>query len=91
MPNDRKGQLMHVMAGNMSCQDLVELITEYLEGNLSFSERIRFQLHLGLCQGCRNYLHQMKSTIRILGKLPAESMPDDVRDELLERFRTWKR
>ena len=91
MANDLKGQLMHLMAGNLSCQELSDLITEYLEGSLTFSEKIRFQIHLGFCSGCRNYLNQMKYTIRTLGKLPPEPMPTEVRDELLQRFRTWKK
>ncbi len=82
---------MHMMAGNLSCQDLADLITDYLEGSLTFSERLRFQIHLGFCTGCRNYLNQMKYTIRTLGKLPSEPMPEDVRDELLKRFRSWKK
>ncbi len=91
MTNDLKGQVMHLMAGNISCQELVDLITEYLEGSLTFSERIRFQVHLGFCSGCRNYLNQMKATIRTLGQFPLEPMPTEVRDELLKRFRTWKK
>lgn len=91
MSNDLKGQLMHLMAGNLSCQELADLITEYLEGSMGFADRVRFQIHLGFCSGCRNYLGQMKSTIRILGKLPPEPMPTEVRDELLNRFRTWKK
>lgn len=91
MPNELKGQIMHFMAGNFSCQDLVNLMTEFLEGSLSFSERIRFQIHLGFCRGCRAYLNQMKTTIHTLGQLPAEPIPDDVREELLKRFRTWNK
>ncbi len=91
MANDLKGQVMHLMAGNISCQELADLITEYLEGSLTFSERIRFQIHLGFCVGGRSYLNQMKTTIRTLGKLPSEPMPTEVREELLKRFRTWKK
>jgi len=91
MANDLKHQVMHLMAGNMSCQELVDALTDYLEGSLSISDRIRFQIHLGFCGGCRNYLNQMKYTIRTLGKLPAEPMPEDVRGELLKRFRNWKK
>ena len=91
MANDLKGQVMHLMTGNISCQELVDLMTEYLEGSLPFTDRIRFQVHLGFCSGCRNYLNQMKTTIRTLGQLPLEPMPTEVRDELLKRFRTWKK
>ena len=86
-----KEQVMHVMAGNLSCQDLTDLITDYLEGCLSLTDKIRFQIHLGLCIGCRTYLSQMKTTIETLGQLPPEPMPDHVRDELMARFRNWKK
>lgn len=91
MPNHLKDQLLHLMAGNMSCQELVELITEYLEDSMPFWDRVRFQVHLGFCSGCRNYLNQMKQTIQTLGQLPADPIPEDIRDELLKRFRTWKK
>jgi len=91
MVNDLKGQVMHLMAGSMTCREVVDLIAEYLDGNLAFFDRVRFQIHLGFCKGCRNYLNQMKYTIRTLGQLPTEPMPDDVRDELLKRFRNWKK
>ena len=64
MANDLKGQLMHLMAGNLSCQELADLLTEYLEGSMSFFERVRFQIHLGFCSGCRNNLNQMRYTIQ---------------------------
>lgn len=74
----------------LTCRELVELITDYLEGRLAFSERLRFQLHLGMCGNCRQYLRQMKRTVSTLRLLPAEeTLPPDVRDELLARFRSW--
>jgi len=90
-PKEIKGEVMHLMAGNMSCQELTELITEYLEGTMPMVQRIRFQIHLGLCLGCRNHLHQMKLTIQTLGKLPVEPMPPAIRAEMLHRFRNWKK
>lgn len=75
----------------LTCQELTELITDYLEDRVSFMDRLRFRLHVGMCRHCRAYLNQMKQTIRTLGRLPAESIPPDVRDELLARFRDWKR
>jgi len=73
------------------CRTLTELVTDYLEGRLSTGERLRFQLHLGLCRHCRAYLKQMKLTVRKLGQLPAEPMPAEVKAELLARFRGWAR
>lgn len=74
----------------LTCQQLTELVTNYLERRLPFSRRVAFQMHLGMCRHCRAYLHQMKETIRTLGKLPSEPIPPDVRQALLERFRQWK-
>ncbi len=75
----------------LSCQQLTELVTDYLEGKMSLGQRLRFQMHLGMCKHCRAYLHQMKLTIATLGSLPAEPLPEGVRTELLQRFQTWKR
>lgn len=90
-PKELKADMMHIMAGNMSCQELTELITEYLEGSMPFLQRLRFQIHLGFCRGCRNYLNQMKLTIKTLGNMPSEPMPPAVREEMLRRFRNWKK
>lgn len=73
----------------LTCQQLTELVTDYLENRLSFMNRVRFRVHLGMCRHCRAYLSQMKHTIRTLGKLPAKEIPADVRNELLARFRHW--
>ncbi|HBP87437.1 MAG: zf-HC2 domain-containing protein [Nitrospira sp.] len=90
MDTNLKHKLMRYMAGNFSCQEIAQLITDYLDGSLTLSERVRFQLHLGLCFACRNYLGQMKYTIATLRQLPPEPVPQQVKEELLERFRTWK-
>jgi len=74
----------------MPCQELVELITEYLEGTLSEVDRLRFEQHLADCRHCRTYLLQMRQTIHALGKLPEETIPDEVKSELLQAFRDWK-
>ena len=50
----------------MSCQELVELVTDYLEGALSEEDRARFDEHLAECAGCRAYLAQMRSTLRVV-------------------------
>jgi anti-sigma factor RsiW len=74
----------------MTCQELVEVITNYLEGKLSAAERARFEAHLSGCDGCRTYLDQMRQTIRLVGELSEEAIPDDARDKLLDVFRAWK-
>ncbi len=79
------------MVGKLTCKQLTEVVTDYLEGTLSFWDRLRFHMHLGMCLSCRRYLRQMKYTIHTLGQLPSEPIPPNVREELLSRFRNWKR
>jgi len=74
----------------LTCRELTEVVTDYLEGRMGFADRLRFQLHLGLCRHCRAYLRQMKATARTLGKLPEPTLPPGLRDELLRRFEGWK-
>ncbi len=74
----------------MTCRDISELVTDYAEGRLSFLDRLRFQLHLGLCRNCRRYVRQVKATAGALGKLPPPGMPAELEDELLRRFEGWK-
>ena len=75
----------------LTCQELVDLVTDYLEGSMSAAERARFDQHLAICTGCRNYLDQMRKTIRTLGQLSEQSISAQARDELLNIFRSWKK
>ncbi len=74
----------------LTCQELTELVTEYLEKRMRLWDRLRFRLHVGMCRHCRAYLHNQRLAIKTLGKMPARPIPPDVRKELLERFRGWK-
>ena len=74
-----------------ACRELVELVTDYLEGQLGPLERVRFEEHLTDCSGCRTYLEQMRQTLAALGRLPEESLSPEARDALLEAFRDWPR
>lgn len=75
----------------LTCKELTEIVTDYLEGRLSFMQRLQFHMHVGMCRHCRAYLRQMKMTVKTLGKLPDEPIPPGVRDALLERFRDVRR
>jgi anti-sigma factor RsiW len=75
----------------MNCKELVELVTEYLEGTLSPAERARFEAHLGECSGCTHYLQQMRRTIHTLGQLTEETIDPQTRAELLQVFKNWKK
>lgn len=85
-----KNHVIDHLAGKVTCKAFTEAVTDYLEGRQTFLLRVRFQMHLGLCLACRTYLRQMKQTIDTLGRLPEAPIPPAVRDELIERFRTWK-
>jgi anti-sigma factor RsiW len=76
---------------DLPCQELVELVTEYLENRLPDRMRVRFEAHLAQCSACRTYVEQMRQTIRSLGRLSTESIEPEARDRLLELFRDWKR
>lgn len=74
----------------MSCDELVELVTDYLEGALEESERLRLEAHLAECDGCSVYLEQIRTTIRLTGMLTPDRIPPEGEDELLRVFRTWR-
>lgn len=77
-------------AQELTCQQLVELVTDYLEGALSVPERARFEAHLAMCHHCAEYLVQMRRTIQTLGRLTEASLDAQARHDLLQLFRTWK-
>jgi anti-sigma factor RsiW len=78
------------IAEQLSCQELVELVTDYLEGALTPEERARFEAHIEPCGGCRRYLEQMRMTIELTGRLTPEQLSRDAETALLGAFRNWK-
>ncbi|MGE5140871.1 MAG: anti-sigma factor family protein [Rudaea sp.] len=76
---------------DLTCQELVELVTDYLEGALSHEERARFERHLGVCDGCSRYVEEMRLTIATVGRLTEESLAPDAKRELLDVFRNWNK
>lgn len=75
----------------MTCRQVVELMTDYLEGNLPDRERARFEEHIAGCDGCRAYLAQLRTTREMVGRIADEPMPVSVERELIEAFRNWRR
>jgi anti-sigma factor RsiW len=75
----------------LTCQDFVELVTEYLEGALDEDTVRRFEEHLALCPGCETYLSQMKETASRLGEIPVESLSAETQATLLSAFRDVRR
>ncbi|HTW41218.1 MAG TPA: zf-HC2 domain-containing protein [Solirubrobacteraceae bacterium] len=74
----------------LACQEMVELVTDYLEGALSRAQRRRFEAHLAGCENCTEYLRQMRVTIRATGSLAAEDMTAQMREELTELYLRWR-
>lgn len=76
---------MNMPADEMSCQELVELVTD-----LAAPERGRFEAHLRTCAGCRTYVEQVRTTIRLTGQLEPASLSPEACETLREALRTWK-
>ena len=73
----------------LTCHEVVEIVTDYLEGALTPDVEERVEAHLALCDGCARYLDQMRETIRLTGMLTEDQIPDEQKRELLEAFRSW--
>jgi len=76
---------------DLSCKELVELVTDYLDDRLPLAERSRFEMHLCYCPPCSTYLAQIRETVRLAGRLTEESIPRGTKEELLRAFRGWKK
>jgi anti-sigma factor RsiW len=76
-------------AEDLTCAELVELVTDYLEDALPLEERERFEEHLTICEGCVNYLDQMRMTIALTGRLRVDDLSAEVTAGLIGAFRNW--
>ena len=77
-------------AEELTCAELVELVSDYIEGALAFDDRVRFEEHLTICSGCANYLDQMRMTIALTGGLRVDNLSHEARADLVEAFRGWR-
>ena len=75
---------------DLVCQQVVELVTDFLEGALSAADRRRFEEHLAGCPHCTEYLAQMGETIRLAGRLTPEDLTPDMRSDLTDLYRRWR-
>jgi predicted anti-sigma-YlaC factor YlaD len=78
------------LSRDLTCAEVVALVTEYLEGGLSGLERERFEEHLGVCDWCLVYLEQMRQTIGSTARLREEGLDPRLQDALIDVFRGWK-
>jgi len=74
----------------MPCQELVEVVSAYLDGSLGAADRERLEAHLELCDPCVRYIEQLRETIALSGQVRAEDLPPEARAELLHLFRDWR-
>ncbi|AMT71023.1 MULTISPECIES: zf-HC2 domain-containing protein [Mycobacteriaceae] len=74
----------------LDCNELVEIVTAYLDGSLDLETRARFDEHLLECDGCDNYLQQFRVTISTVGRIRESELAPEFRAQLLEAFKDWR-
>jgi anti-sigma factor RsiW len=77
------------MVEEMACNELVEIVTDYLDGTLPAAELARVRDHLTSCDGCQAHIEQMRATVRVLRSEPEEQAPPEMADALADMFREW--
>jgi anti-sigma factor (TIGR02949 family) len=82
--------MTELRAPRLTCKEVVELLSDYLEGTLQPGKRARVRAHLETCPECMAYLAQLRTTIGTLGRLREEDVPVPIRERLLAAFRTWR-
>jgi anti-sigma factor RsiW len=76
---------------HITCQEVVELVTAYLESALPVDEASLFEQHVNSCDGCLWYVRQMRTTIATVGRIREQDVPPETRGQLIAAFRDWKR
>jgi anti-sigma factor RsiW len=75
---------------HLSCQEVVELVTGYLDGALTSEEASLFEQHLNFCDGCIWYVDQIRTTVDAAGEVREEDISPEAKDRLMTAFRDWK-
>jgi anti-sigma factor RsiW len=83
-------RLLSAWRRDLVCRDAVTLMTDYLEGSLSPRRRARLERHLAACDGCDEYLRQIRVTIDVLGRVEPEDLEPEAREELVELFLRYR-
>jgi predicted anti-sigma-YlaC factor YlaD len=76
---------------HINCQQVVELVNDYLDRALPPEEAALFEQHVNFCDGCGWYLDQVRTTVATVGRVTEEEVPPETRERLLGAFREWKR
>jgi len=75
---------------DLTCRELVEVITDYVEGAMSDADRARFDRHVGECSGCAAVMSQFRATIEVSGRLTEDQVSEEQRDAMRDVFRRWR-
>jgi anti-sigma factor RsiW len=75
---------------DLPCREVTEILDGYLDGTMSADDRARLEAHLRSCEGCVNYLDQLRTTIRLTGTLGDTSVPPETTAAVMDAFRAWK-
>ena len=79
------------LARELTCSEIVELVTEYLEGGLPVEDRERFEEHVAFCDACLTYFGQVRETIAIVGRVGVgDDLSPELQESLLRAFRGWE-
>jgi len=78
------------LSEDLSCAEVVQLVTDYVEGALPAGDRRRFEEHIVICDGCGTHLEQMRTTITVVGRVREDELSTRAVDELIAAFRGWK-
>jgi anti-sigma factor RsiW len=84
------GLLRFRSPAGLPCQQVVEMVTDYLEGALSPADRRRLEHHLAACPHCTEYLAQIRETIRLAGRITPEDLTPQMRTEFTDLYRRWR-
>ena len=76
---------------HISCQEVVELVSDYVEQALPAGEAAVFEQHLNFCDGCVWYVDQVRKTMAVVGELRVEDVPEETKAKLMTAFRDWRR
>ncbi len=78
-------------AEHLTCREVVELVSDYLDESLPAEDTTLFEQHLNFCEGCVWYVDQLRATVEALGEIREEDVPPEARDRLMGAFRDWRR
>jgi anti-sigma factor RsiW len=75
---------------HITCQELVELVTDYLDGALTPDVATAFEQHMNFCDGCVTYVDQIRVSVASAGRVAEDEVPAEARDRLMSAFRDWR-